>query len=249
VSNKYGELTVSSAAGFNKNTIAPASKREPLYLDRILPPPDDYAISAWDDLATHPVNAWSPFDSAEDFYWQVKISAIAVLHLFLSIWKAILLLVVVWWWCRHTLPNRILWEPVLLFCCVYPLGYLTNHVETRFVWSITLLLTGIALALITGQPSRLPRILLTVLIVAMPAYELFDKRFSSYHHRQRAQEATGLPLRGARIAAAPGLWADGLYLAYYTGAKFYGVSTSLDSLRAHGVEYYLRGDSVSHVEH
>lgn len=67
---KYGYWTISTAPCFNLAQIAPHIAFKQMELWGLIPPPNESALSYWEDPNVVPFETWNPFSSKEDFlYW------------------------------------------------------------------------------------------------------------------------------------------------------------------------------------
>lgn len=254
---KYGGLPISTSGPYNRALFGPASQGQPLEHLGFVPPPGEFATSAWEDPTGLPLATWSPFDGAAAMRHQLKLSAdnarrllLAVAHanyLGLLALPAAAFLVV-------RARRRGSWLPeayLIAAMVVYPAGYLLVRVEPRYVW--VSVVAGIVATMLTAE--RLTRgrgRLATAALLAAavlgcwtePARTLRagDAQTPVVSATVAALAADVVP--GARLAADD-RWIESLAVAYRLGARFHGVRGGLDAAAAErgladqGVEWYL----------
>ncbi len=235
LSNVYQRVTLGTAGRFNFALIGPHSFWYPMLTLGLFPPPNEHALSSWEDPSFLPQRLWSPFSSSGNFaFWLEKIvsncgdfcemlNGFSILSLVVI--GAALYLVV-----QRMRRNRQAFHPALGLLCllfVFAGGYLLVFLEERYIWlcAIGVLLTGfLAIDLGCGPGSSGKRmgpvlaLLLTLSFVFTPVRWMHDHREIDREYRDAAFALPGM--RGSHFASND---MTALYYAYYKDAKFYGL--------------------------
>lgn len=163
ISIKYGHLTTSTVAEINLSTIVAPNRPSPGYpmkYEGLLPPPDQFSVSAWDDPSYLHVTKWSPFQSWHDFVYFGKhtllnflgayeiLAALSVIFPFLVVVLLLLLLSKL----RYSSREEFFHSVKRLFCerdiivwltislMIYLGGYVLALVQARYLWIVFLVL-------------------------------------------------------------------------------------------------------------
>ena len=74
ISMAYGRLTFGTAGRFNLALIGPHSFWYPMLTLGLFAPPNEHALSSWEDPSFLPIRVWGPFSSVTYFvFWVRKI--------------------------------------------------------------------------------------------------------------------------------------------------------------------------------
>jgi hypothetical protein len=262
LSAKYGKFTWSTSGRYNLNKLAPPAAQN--RLPRISPPPNETAISAWEDPSYLETARWSPFHSRRDFAyyaWRVVQNAHEILTALLefsSLSGAILVLIVLLLLDRETLrtvPDKTLYPLVTLV--VFCAGYMLVLVETRYLWfcCFLLLLGGYAYDRVVVRNPFFTRIRRGCVVAAfiasfavVPVFQLVWFRNMGRQSRVLAQALAAYIQPGDRIAS-DGEFQSSLFLAYHLKARCYtgfgtrpsdgDVAAMEADLGRYGIDHYL----------
>lgn len=264
LSAKYDKLTWSTSGAFNIAQLAPGAGRNH---GGLTAPPNETAISTWEDVSYVELPSWSPYQSFSDFaYYGWKVmqnakEAVMVLLDFSCMSGAILLFMVLLVLdrdVRRSAPDKIFYPLITL--AVFCSGYVLVVIESRYLWFccfLLLLMGGYGYDQMLATTSFFTRTRKACLIAAfvlsfalMPAFNLVYFRHGGRQVHEWAQALRAYILPGARVAS-DGEWQNSMCVAYHLNARYYGIRKS-DSesaaikadLDRHGIEHYLVWDKT-----
>lgn len=265
ISAKMGHFTIGENAGFVHAALNPLMLQEqPMYVRGLLPPPNPDAVSMWDDPTQTPVTDWKPWDSLPRFIDQMKIVYFTaemfinlVLHPLLLLWALLCAAAVLCIPAGQDARLQSFARAMTLLVALFLGVYLPLVIEERYFWSMSFLSLALAATLLTllFQHWRAPRpargmiaALLVCSFLAMPAW-----RMVFWYDDGRTLKNIALTLderyelRGKRLADDN--WKNGLRVAFYTGAAFFGKPKAGDDaqteaeLLANDIDIYLTTDN------
>jgi hypothetical protein len=263
LSAKCGKFTWSTSGRYNLGRLAPPGAQN--HLPRIAPPPNETAISAWEDPSCLGTAEWSPLHSLGDFAyyaWRIVQNAHEILMALLefsSLSGAILVLIVLLLLDRDTLrtaPDKTLYPLVtlVLFCA----GYMLVLIETRYLWFccfLLLLMGGYAYDRVVVRNPFFTRVRRGCVVAAFiasfavaPIFQLVWFRNMGRESRVLAQALGKYIQPGDRIAS-DGESRTSLFLAYHLKARCYtglgmrpcdGDAAAIEAdLGRYGIDHYL----------
>ncbi len=262
ISVKYEQLTYSTAAKFNYLAAGPESESKggPYFYEGFFAPPNDTAISAWEDPTYHTMTSWSPFESWDLFKYQIKL----ILHntkrtkLIMRSYSRLSQLILISYLLLVILPvKKLLTKDKILFpassLLLYCSGYCLIIVESRYLWitNFLLIFMGGYLLNLLIQSGRFNRIQKYLLIVFFAATFIFppvkflksnlNTKKSVYLLSQKLQNEFKI---AGNLAANKHHWT--LYIAYYIGARYFGQAQDdldqmdfQDELTRHNIDYFF----------
>ncbi len=260
ISLKHQQLTIGTAGAFTLQFQAPNLKLTPTEDQGFLAPPNDYAVSYWEDPARLVTRGWSPFRSRSDFthYLQVVyknfFEALGVVHYASALAVGLAAMAGMIELSRSRegrLKNLAPALGLIILLMVYTAGYVLIFIEERYLWPVVIavvLLGSLAIqrirerSLVTRQALGLFLLLWVGSCFVTPVALL--ARLVNFG-KEPYKISLGLPeIRGSRVASNEYL--PGLKLAYYKDAKFYGIpSLEMDSagvassLRENRIDYFF----------
>jgi len=260
ISQKYDKLTIGTAKDYNSEIVGPQNQAHPIYVLGLLKPPNNNAISIWEDPSTIELEDWSALESWQNLEFQFKLVWKNILRTFaffekFSLFSVIILVMSLFFIFKveseKTRDNLIYLLTTIL---IYSGGYCLIFVEPRYLWpvSILLLITGFYLIenMYKSQifNSKLKNILLILLMVSFmltPTYELIS--YAGADHEIPALSKTlknNYEIQG-NIASNDN-WAGTLCISYYLEAKYFGLTKKTDNLtylenelKANDIDYYF----------
>lgn len=236
---KFGYFTTGSTGRYNLLINAPNSPGQVMHWAGLVPPPDEHAISLWDDVTdqVHRMPDWDPLATAADraYLWG-KVQGnfwktLEVMERQTAWLYALLVVVLLTAGTRADLRPR--WPGFILAAALvlYPVGYFVLHVEERFLVILPLLvLMGAAYAiaragargLMNGWWRRDIAVAVVGLTFLWHPLEMLGKQRNSAEGLMRQAEALREVLpAGAKVASA-GNWAASLYLSYFLDLRYHG---------------------------
>jgi hypothetical protein len=260
LSCKFGHFTYGSTGRFNWAYNGP-DFQQPMHAWGLLAPPNDSAVSAWDDATYFDVKTWNPLvpqRNWDHFKKNIQRNYKALLKLLDSYsifvyFIAVGALLVAGSAAEPTSrrPHAIVAVALLL----YPCGYLLLHLEPRFFWILPTLLVvlGASVPAAFSQSvllrGNLNRLLLTLLAAASFAYPAWVQLTAPAEIDKTIHEAADrlkpfVP-PGARVAAN-GQWDLFLYVSFYNGLHYFGVpeprageAKIKSELDTHQIQYFF----------
>lgn len=244
ISRKHGAPTFGESAHFIHATMNPLKENEvPMNVRGLLPPPNETAVSVWEDPTTMEYADWSPLSSRSAMIDQVRIIVLNLVHLGRALVSSVWLLWAVFMAAivfalrpsfgsgLTRLSREYLWVWILLLGAYSPI-----IADERYVWLgivLAILVGGGALSVVFERTARnrVIRMCLLAIFAASfllyPAWKFVDHRSDGKAAFVSAVETGNLyKLAGARTASDN--WKIGLRFSYATGTRFYGRPIAVD---------------------
>ncbi len=247
LSNKYKEFTIGTtgrfiyaAAGPKYNLFSPISISSLGFLK----PPNETAISIWEDPSCVRLESWSPMQSRNSFLYQLKLSSkniYTVSHYMLqkvSLFSALIIFAYILF-CIMPLQSLIS-ESIglypLLTVVLYPLGYLIVAVVDRHLWLVCILLLLMGAELLTmllrsnffiGAKKEVTKAVFVLSFLLLPFYNLILNFNGGRDIYTLSRVLSSYGIRGNVVsnktdAPTNKNWHMTLYLSYYLGNHYYG---------------------------
>jgi len=258
ISNKNHHPTIGTSGAFTFQFNAP-NHRDPSALQGLLAPPNEYAVTYWEDPSKLRTTKWSPLNSKSDFIYYLRVlnkNFWVTLERFnefspLSIGFIFLAAAIAW---GTILKGKSIYKPasiLIAILTIYSAGYMLIYVDIRYFWPAAI--GAIALSCITLQwleaTSNLNRISATVLSAAFALSFWMHPimMLGCIVNLGKSHYIASLKndyLTGQRMASNE--WLPSIRLAYYRNAKFYGIPDSdmndgsiASSLQKNSIKYFL----------
>ena len=257
VSFRYNRFIASSAGEYNYKIAGPNYREFPMFTIGFLDPPNDSAVSAWEDPTDHPLADWSPLSSTKDFMYQLKI-IFKNLSRFLniiseySVFSVTLITIVILQFFsqkRKIINDDILFSLLIIFCWI--IGYIFISIESRYLWIIDILLMFIGLKYLSESIlkkfNKRVRIFIVIMFLlsfqVMPIKQLarpITVRKDAYDISQSLKK---MGVKG-RIASN-GNWDTSLFISYYLDSQYFGSDSKNPpemiekQLLEHKIDYYF----------
>lgn len=258
ISPKYGEITMGTAKDYNHKIVGPEYE-DPIYLG-IIKPPNDSAISIWEDPSTIQLADWSPFSSQSYFEHQLRIignnllRSVAFLERFSPLAIIIIILSIFFIFKAKSRRTRDDLLKLMTTILIYIGGYSFIFVEPRYLWPICILLlvTGFYLVNILHETrflnSKLKNIFLIILMVSfmvtptmeLAAYVSTDNQIPNLSSTLK----NDYHLRGN--IASNDRWPDTLSISYYLESRYFGLTNNSnpasleEELESNNIDYYFQ---------
>ena len=266
ISSKYNHFTINNSTKYNWSFIAPESKGHPMLYQGLVAPPNNTAISAWEDPGYFEKNEWSPVKSWNSFKYEIKyflknvFNTISVLEKFskLSIIILFFYLLLAIMPVKKLISQGAILYPllsVLLYCA----GYCLILVRARYLWinNILLIIMGGYLINILLQSELFNRIRKTILLLffavefsLIPVYDIISNiniQKDIYTLSQKLENEFNIH---GNIASNKYICT--LYISYYINARFYGkINENLNDeglyneMKEKNIDYYFYWDEDS----
>lgn len=268
ISEKQGHFTVGESSTYNYSVVTPGDPGAPMVKMGLLPPPNDSAISVWEDISSVEIPTWDLFGSTENIIHLVKYIAgnifesLQTLQDFSMLSIGIILLALFYlidrqWDAINSKILTILTSLGLLF-----FGYALVHVEQRYIWMISIVLLAIAMGMITVFRERFQIKNATyALIVLTVCWTFLQYPLKMAIHHKDLNAFVGKidkqlsPLKISGKVASNKEWDETLLLAYLQDWKYLGrpaMKTTEPAisrtLAQNNIDYYLMWESSSKAE-
>lgn len=286
LSSKYNKITFDMSGTYNHRIIGPEVKQvtkysgwegwrnmarmgHPVYDQGFFPPPNDTAISIWEDFAslTKYLKPWSPFESWNNFKYQLKLIfkniyyTIGIFETYFSIFSSIIILGYI---LLYIVPpyfkifkNDKLYPLITLFLICG--GYILVYPAARYLWinNILILLMGAHLLNVLLKSTFFNKVrknlLLIAFVVSFVALPLKDSLTGAQNYDKnfkpliKAFEKYNDVLRNKKIASND-KFSETLKLLFYLdiNANYYGEAKENikddeleKELKKYDIDYYI----------
>lgn len=267
ISSKAGHFTIGSAGAYNKSLVAPNSVGHPVSNVGLLPPPDPYGLSAWDDPISAPVNEWDPFGSMQAFSHLVKVSrnnAIELLVVFTkwSVFSVPILLLFLALAIRDLLKRQNYVQCVLPFltAVLFAAGFLPFIVKARYLWIVHALIVIMGMRILETPAIKQMRAasrnsLLALFIASFMVMPVANTAVDINKGKEVYDLAQGLKEQGVSgKLASYNSGMDSHLLSFHLKAQYYGRSADGNTdeetwaeLKRHRIDYYLVWEKVDNL--
>lgn len=241
LSVKYGRPTFGTAAAYNFGLVGPANaeigaQKHPMESAGLLEPPDEGAVSAWDDPSSLHFPPWPLLGQSVAYLSSLFRHNCALLFDTLQAasplaWVLVVLPLVIPFLPSFSRRARLLVATVAS-AALYAAGYLPLLVESRYIWILVVLLLMLAAGLmdLLAQRFQFARlkagllalaISLSFMVAPLRSFPVSGELETQAAKIASALAAQGIDLRGRRIASDD-QWAKSLYVTYFVHAHYYG---------------------------
>jgi hypothetical protein len=257
ISHKYDEFTTGTTGEYNQKLVGPDYHGQHLIYSELLKPPNKTAISAWEDPTFIKMNPWDPlklWNYQLNLIWN-NIKDTIKIYLSFSFLSVIIIFAAIWMYIRRSkdqiLRRNILYP--LLTMGLYTAGYLLILVEDRYLWIIYILLLLMGSYLLTvlfKNPffdNKRKNIFLIVFILlfsvtfAVNFVGVINGTVSAEGVYQLSQTLKNDYSVHGNIASNDE-WRKSLYIAYFTGSKYYGQTGK--NISSSDLEGELKKDNI-----
>ncbi|AEG18626.1 hypothetical protein [Methanobacterium paludis] len=269
ISDKYGHSTIGTSTEYNHALVGPTSQGHPMYYQGLLKPPNNSAVTVWEDPSNLKMEQWSPFESISYFKYQLNIIGKNVLLIInyienfslFSILIIIFSLVFIFKPSSEDSKNKLtcLLVTIILYCG----GYTLILVEMRYIYLICILLLLMAFYLLNIAFKqnilnvKIRNILLMLLVISfiIPStinlIQTANMGEGAYDLSQTLKADYGLQGN----IASNGKWEYSLDTSYYLNDKYYGITKNTTNandlqreLEDNNVSYYFVWDTNSDLQ-
>lgn len=262
ISNKYQYLTLGTVGKYNFYYISPQSQGHPVDLAGIKKPPNNSAISSWEDPSYYKFKPWNPLASREDlrsYFLKIRENYLRTMTnintfslLSLGIIFACLLILLK----DNFRPNRTTYLFILLM--IYLVGYNLILVEERYLWFADLLILILG-AVIFNNWVKTSRFNLVKKLIIYSLVLLISTKYSIDYLRFNKDQDQWYMLFAQRIKPAmkidnPRIISNinhdqAINLTYYLKGQYYGFidergdeilyNQTLKNIKESGINYYF----------
>lgn len=147
ISEKYDVITISTSGSYNYALVGPESNsnHHVMFYQGLIAPPNEFAVSSWEDPSYFQIKKWSPLDSTQNFIHQIRIIfnnihdiiLFSLLLLFIPILAVFLALFILFKSDDKSIKHNIIF--ILGTMVLYTGGYILILVEDRYLWFVLIL--------------------------------------------------------------------------------------------------------------
>jgi hypothetical protein len=256
ISNKYDKVTIGTAGGYNHVFMALSSKGHPMHYQGLLDPPNDTAISVWEDPTYLTIANWETIDSwgsakrqLSVVSWNIK-RTIAALNSF-SVLSLIILIAAVIYFIRCW--KLILFENIFyifITLVIMTAGYVPLWVERRYLYLdyILIIIIGMYLIDLLSKEKFLKRRVCILFMAILAVSFLILPVKSLYMHRgaQKVFYDSSNDLKRYNISgrvASDSEWHATLFLSFYNNWRYFGERGELSEVE---IENELKKKKIDH---
>ena len=262
ISHKYGELTFGgSGQAALRGVAAPDGQGSAVLWQGFLKPPNETAVSAWEDPSYLKMPPYNPLESWSNFVHQLKVvggnihKTSGIFMDFSPLSIAIGIAYVLFWLQGFNIakmPAEVLYPTLTIALTVG--GYSMVLVEARYIWLLFILLMLMGAYVLARlfqnnfftKTRRTALLIIFFLSFAVPA----SLSLKDYANRGKSIYSLGKALKSriepnCKIASNTS-WPGSLYLSYHLDCKYYGTQKKNISkielqrqLQKYGIDYYL----------
>lgn len=259
ISDKYGKTTFGTAGDYNYELVGPQSHGDFVYYHGIIKPPNEFAVSAWEDPSYFKMKSWSALESWSNFKYQIGLilsNAVKIISIFevASIFSIIIfitgIIMVLKFNINRASKNKLIY--LITTILLYLGGYSLVLIEPRYLWLVNILLLIMGVYLLNllfkigSLKSHIKNILLIFLILSFiinPVNALIMNVDVGKDSYTLSEALNHYNIHGN--LASNDDWRVSDYIAYYTRSKYYGQTRNESyndlkkELKSNNIDYYL----------
>ncbi len=258
ISNKYEELTYGTSGRYNVSLFGPETQGKQFGLDLgFNPPPNETAVSSWEDASYLEVKEWSPLNSVADFIYMIKLASknTAEFLLFITAFSPLFLILLIVNFKRIRVKEISFYS--LLTIILYSFGYIAINLETRYIWIVYILVLILSSMFFTQVTERfkfisnrkyLFQIIFLISLLLFPLYAL-QRPFKKYNELFSMSETLNKNYNIAGNVASDTSWTETNYLAYILDLRYYNEAKDnwteeelIKNLKQYEIDYYFQWD-------
>jgi hypothetical protein len=231
-------LTVGDAGEWNLRLVGPNSPGFPQFY-HLIPPSSPHALSMWENPSPSMLPRWNPFASVGNLRHEARLIATnlrGILEILnhASLFAFTALFAYFIWGLSRPTAGRSLWLLMLTSIAILPAGYVLVTLRDRYVWDDRYLWAGMFLVMLAAflvlqavgrglspLARNVAAVICALSFTATPLLDLLHKRTTGHEVYEAGLALKNKIPAGSRFASC-GQWNDGIGIAYYLGAQFYG---------------------------
>lgn len=253
ISFKYEKPTFSTAGSYNYELYGPESHENPFLSRGLIKPPNDQAVSAWEDPSYIPMKKWNPFESSlsfihlvQNFFNNIKYFYGDILTGFSVLSWLIIILGIYLAYKTKDQSTKCKFIILIGTIILYPIAYCLIFISVRYCWFIYILViilgmyslkTLFKMGLIQNNIYKILIVLLAFSFIISPILDLNDSYNGGEGYFLLSQSLKEKGVSGN--VASDGNYVVSDKLCYYLNSKYYG-ETNLSGLTLN--EELLRND-------
>lgn len=256
---KYGEFTIGTSGTYNYNALGPdVQLQHPMNDFGVIKPPNDSAVSGWEDPSYVKLRPWSPLESWSSFQYQLKLVSDNILGIIIVMFwfSPIMLPVLLWGVIAYLRSSDITFKwglmSLLITFILLIMGYLPFFIQARyfylvyflsFIMGVYLLNSFIQRNSFKNYQKNFLLFLFFFLFVVSPFITLYFNA-NSYGGIYELSEILRNDYQVQGNIASDSEALTSLYMSYLLDSSYTGAITTntadLDSkLETNDVDYYL----------
>lgn len=256
---KYGEFTIGTSGTYNYNALGPdVQLQHPMNKFGVIKPPNDSAVSGWEDPSYVKLRSWSPFESWLSLYYELTIIGknIEGLLILMFWFSPILLLVLLYGVLTFVRSSnkKFRWGliSILIPVSVFIAGYLPFFIQARyfyFVYFLSFLMGSYILNdfILKKNYKNLQKYFFCSVFLFLFVFSPFIimiNNAGSYGGIYEVSENLKNDCQVKGNIASDSEALTSFYVSYLLGSSYHGIittnTTNLDSkLQINGINYYL----------
>ncbi len=236
ISQKYEKFTIGTSGKLNFSVYGPRSKGHLHHYKGFMPPPDEKAVSAWDDPSYFSIEKWSPFSSRENFNHQIGIikNNLNAFPVFYSIGALSFLffLFFIFNSSKKGFHKDVKGLFIISAIPIYLAGYSLVIVVQRYIWILSILIVLVGGFILShlfkikfyAKPIQRAILVAFTLSVLYSPMRFFQNPGNRYRERNIYNVSNVLKkynIKG-KVASSKESWPFSLYLAFYLKVQYYG---------------------------
>jgi hypothetical protein len=228
---KYGKFNLGTSGEINLAFVGPKAKNTHLqFQQRLLTPPNETAISAWEDPSLYPLEQkWNPLNSWDEFKHQVILigrNSFKLLTFVFFFSPFFILLAALE---NKTIVRNSKLAYFLLTAVLYTMGYLVLFIETRYIWLSYIIVIIVSLSLYQSYVERISlgqitkgsiSALLVFSLLIFPVYAVIKRTGEGKNVYELSLELRRKNISGNFACNTHGF--ETHYLAYFLNSKYFG---------------------------
>jgi hypothetical protein len=261
LTDKYGGFTFGAGKSALSWETTPGVRGAAVLWQGFVKPPNETAVSAWEDPFYLETPSYNPLESWSNFAHQLKVVAgnihiVANIFMDFSVLSIAIAIAYLLFWLRKfkrvAMPAEVLYPTITI--ALFAGGYSLVLVLARYLWVLCLmsmLMGGYVLGRLfqnnfftkTRRAALLIILLLSFVVPASLTLKRLANIGSGIYALSRALQNGIAPDYNI---ASNGNWGDSLYIAYHLGCRYYGVNKQNiskaelgEQLKKYGIDYYL----------
>jgi len=267
ISPKYNQLTISTAGEYNQALVGPEYKDNafdngisPIYSIGLIEPPNNDTTSIWGDLSYFKMDKWSPFDSWNNFNYEIELIISNIVYTFniaeSFMFVAIIILIAMIFMVTSSKidgKTRSRLKYLLITMFIYVGGYCLIVPEWRYLWLFFVLLTMSSFIIVDSLHKNhlIPINIRNIFLIFLFCSFIFQPALQISHFANQKDVnydiSKNLELNyNVHGNFASDEWDGALTIAYYLNSKYYGGTKKTDNatlinqeLINNNIDYYF----------
>lgn len=261
LSHKYDEITIGTVSRIGFASLSREWESQTVHLQKILEPPNETALSAWEDYSFIEMETWHPFQSFENFkrYLTVVLKNLYdLMDLFKSLSPILLVIISVYVLLLIQPLKKLILKDEIIYpfgtLILYSLGFILTKIIFRYLWLdyfLLMLMGGYLLTILFTQKffSRTRKVIsLAIVFIFFTAFSFnnLNLNFNSGKNIYLLSKRLENQFRVSGSMASNKNWIQMTELSYYLNNKYYGevgenacIEELESELLKHNIDYFF----------